>query len=426
MVWVLSSVVGGGWFWGAEGLGLKGWDFWGFSRMPVVVVPWWWSVVPWCSSWCSHNVVVVPWWWCSFGSGGLSWWWRCPWWWWWWSLVAVVVVPWWWSHGGGRVAVVRGGGLVVVVPWWWSCGGCLVVVVPWWWSRGGGIVVVVRGGWSVVVVRGGGPCGWLCWWSWWWSRGGGLVVVVSWWWSCGGGLVVVVSWGGLWFRIFFSGMQQSDVLNQARLRAFAAPWADGWLCATPSMAADSLLQSEVLRDAVRLRLDMPIFDGGGCAMCTQACDDRGHHCLACMASGHKQLMHNTLRNTVYRYAELAGTRPNLEPIGLLPSDPHFRPADVLIMTTPSIVASSWRQFPRLAFDFAIVSPFLATNLATSASVELSAANSYAKRKFALKDCGKRCEAMNVGYEPIVFEVTGGLALEGQRHLQMICEAIDTK
>ena len=29
---------GGGWFWGAEGLGLKGWGFGGFSRMPVVVV----------------------------------------------------------------------------------------------------------------------------------------------------------------------------------------------------------------------------------------------------------------------------------------------------------------------------------------------------------------------------------------------------
>ena len=47
MVWVLSGVVGGGWFWGGEGLGLKGCGFGGFSRMPVVVVPWWWSVVPW-------------------------------------------------------------------------------------------------------------------------------------------------------------------------------------------------------------------------------------------------------------------------------------------------------------------------------------------------------------------------------------------
>ena len=54
MVWVLSGVVGGGWFWGGEGLGLKGWGFGGFSRMPVVVVPWWWSVVPW------WFVVVVP------------------------------------------------------------------------------------------------------------------------------------------------------------------------------------------------------------------------------------------------------------------------------------------------------------------------------------------------------------------------------
>ena len=61
----------------------------------------------------------------------------------------------------------------------------------------------------------------------------------------------------------------------------------------PSMEADSLLQSEVLRDAARLRLGMPILDGGGCAMCTHTRDDRGHHCLACMASGHKQLMHTT-------------------------------------------------------------------------------------------------------------------------------------
>ena len=205
MVWVLSGVVGGGWFWGAEGLGLKGWGFGGFSRMPVVVVPWWWSVVPWCSSWWSHNVAVVPWWWCSFGSGGLSWWWRCP-----WVMVVVpggrrggpvVVVPWWWPGGGGPWRW-----SAVVVSWWWFRGGGLVVVVSWWWSRGGGPVVVVPWWWSV------GP--------WWWSvagvcaggcvggRGGGLVVVVLWWWSRGGGLVVVVSWwwsrgGGPWFGIFF-------------------------------------------------------------------------------------------------------------------------------------------------------------------------------------------------------------------------------
>ena len=64
MVWVLSGVVGGGWFWGAEGLGLKGWGFGGFSRMPVVVSP----------------VVVV----------------RGP-------VVFVVVVP---QRGGGPVVVV--------------------------------------------------------------------------------------------------------------------------------------------------------------------------------------------------------------------------------------------------------------------------------------------------------------------------------
>ena len=45
-------------------------------------------------------------------------------------------------------------------------------------------------------------------------------------------------------------------------------------------------------------------------------------------------------------------------------------------------------------------------------MELSTANSYAKYKFDLKDCGKWCEAMNVGFEPIIFEIMGDLALEG--------------
>ena len=44
-------------------------------------------------------------------------------------------------------------------------------------------------------------------------------------------------------------------------------------------------------------------------------------------------------------------------------------------------------------------------------MELSIANSYAKRKFDLKDCGKWCEAMNEGYESIVLKVMEGLALE---------------
>ena len=136
MVCVLSGVAGGGWFWGAEGLGAERLGFWGvFSNArgggPVVVVRGGsWS--PGGSSWWSHT------WRWSRGGGA--------------PLVVVV----WWSRGGGPVVVVRGGGLVVVVsvvvvPWWLSRGGGLVVVVSWWsWSRGGGPVVVVRGRTKVV------------------------------------------------------------------------------------------------------------------------------------------------------------------------------------------------------------------------------------------------------------------------------------
>ena len=43
----------------------------------------------------------------------------------------------------------------------------------------------------------------------------------------------------------------------------ATPWVDGWLRTTPSMAMDSLPQNGALQDAARLRLDIPILDGGG-------------------------------------------------------------------------------------------------------------------------------------------------------------------
>ena len=128
MVWVLSGVVGGGWFWGGEGLGLKGWGFGGFSRMPVVMV---------CGPVVARRGHPTTW---GRSRGGGA------------PLVVV-------CRGGGGVRGGGGGG-----PWW-----------SWWWSRVGGPMVVAGWRWSTVVV------------SWWWFRGGGPVVVVPWWWSRGGG-----------------------------------------------------------------------------------------------------------------------------------------------------------------------------------------------------------------------------------------------
>ena len=76
-----------------------------------------------------------------------------------------------------------------------------------------------------------------------------------------------------------------------------------------------------------------------------------------MGQGHKQYMHTALRNIVYALAVQASAQPQLEPQNLIPTEPALRPADVLLRSTPQIRSSSWKKFPSLALDFAIVSPF---------------------------------------------------------------------
>ena len=74
---------------------------------------------------------------------------------------------------------------------------------------------------------------------------------------------------------------------------------------------------------VSMRLGMPVFsEGKGCHYCGQTLDPLGYHVLACMRQDSKYGIHNSLYDTVHRYAELVGLRPVLEPIGLLADDPH--------------------------------------------------------------------------------------------------------
>ena len=63
-----------------------------------------------------------------------------------------------------------------------------------------------------------------------------------------------------------------------------------------------------------------------CSFCHQNLDPQGHHIMTCMGHGHKQLMHTSFRNVVYRLAQRTRTQPKLEPIGLLPNNPQQWPS----------------------------------------------------------------------------------------------------
>ena len=216
-------------------------------------------------------------------------------------------------------------------------------------------------------------------------------------------------------------VQQHDRVGQARLTAYAAPFADF------SWNQDTLLSNVAFRDSPSMRLGVSVFDDSmACSFCQQPLDTYGHYCMNCMGQGHKQVMHTSFRNVVYRLAARAGARPALETPHLLPDQPRARPADVLIVTLPDVHQSSWRRFPKLALDCAITSPFQSSVLRPSATTPLAAADRYTDLKRQHTDMQQRCARQNLGFEPLVLESTGGFCGETATLLQSLAKVVDTR
>jgi hypothetical protein len=208
-------------------------------------------------------------------------------------------------------------------------------------------------------------------------------------------------------QVYSGLMNQHDLSGRARLTAYSAPLADAWLKTPPSWSQDTFLSNAAFHDILSMRLGVKVFDDGlACSFCQQNLDSQGHHCMGCMSQGHKQQMHTTFRNVVYRLAARAGARPVLEPDNLLPATPLTRPADVLIVSLPDVHQSSWRRFPKLALDCAITSPFQSATLRASAAGALAAADRYADLKRKHSDMKTRCERQNLGFEPLSWKVLG--------------------
>ena len=71
------------------------------------------------------------------------------------------------------------------------------------------------------------------------------------------------------------------------------------------------------------------------------------------------LRHNQNNFIMYKQAQTAGTNPELEKQGLLddlgwPELAGRRPADTLLVSSGALATTSRRQFPKIAFDFAVI------------------------------------------------------------------------
>ena len=165
-----------------------------------------------------------------------------------------------------------------------------------------------------------------------------------------------------------------------------------------------------------MRFGLPLFDADeACLRCPQVSDRYSHHCLTCIMIG-KTGLQNCIRDEVCPFLSGGGLGLKIEPLGLLPDEPNRRPADLLTIPSALCRQSSWHFLPRIAIDFAVVSPFRMArgHLATE---------DHATTKRLNQATHTRCREQGIGFEPIVFDHAGGMNEEGKRILDSLCKRL---
>ena len=150
--------------------------------------------------------------------------------------------------------------------------------------------------------------------------------------------------------------------------------------------------------------------------CSQISDQYGHHCLACIMVG-KTGLHNCIRDEVCRLLSGGGFGLKIEPLGLLPDEPDRRSADLLIIPSALCRQSSWHFLPRIAIDFAVVSPFRIAR-------GRKATEDYATSKRLNQATHARYREQGIGFEPIILDHAGSMNEEGARILDSLNKAVD--
>ncbi len=151
-----------------------------------------------------------------------------------------------------------------------------------------------------------------------------------------------------------------------------------------------------------------------------------------MAGGHHDLLHNELRDEVHDWCRRASFRPKLEKVGLLEEltlpDARRRPADVLICHSagflkdlPGEAAPS--GVSRVALDFAVVNALGQGHHGRTLAEPLKAAAAYSKRKCMHERTQDKCAAAGIAFEPVVFELQGGVEPRAAAILHRIAETV---
>ena len=127
-------------------------------------------------------------------------------------------------------------------------------------------------------------------------------------------------------------------LHRRVLPAFPAPWADGGILDTPNYIFDIYLSDITFYDIISIRFGRQIFEADMIySRYPQSQDSYAHHIYAYHIFGGKSVLHNMIRDEIYRILYERNLHYKLESNQLLPDSSDQRPADIL-----TIPIALWR------------------------------------------------------------------------------------
>lgn len=207
--------------------------------------------------------------------------------------------------------------------------------------------------------------------------------------------------------------QREDIADKARILAIRKSESSAWLHALPSRAIGTLLNNNVFRISVGLRLGLNICAPHTC-VCGGFVDPKGIHGLSCKKSAGRFSRHAELNEIIKRTLSSADIPSKLEPVGLERKDGKRVDGMTLI---------PWSRGQTLIWDATCTDTLAPSNIKFSAKESGKAAEEKAKRK---ENKYQALVEQNYNFIPFAVETMGPWCKEAKKFVTELCRMISIK
>jgi len=220
-------------------------------------------------------------------------------------------------------------------------------------------------------------------------------------------------WDNININRLVNGLQFDSDEDKARVLAIRRRESGAWLHALPSRAIGTLLDNNVFRISIGLRLGIDICAEHTC-VCGSEVDVKGRHGLKCKNSAGRFATHGELNAIIKRTLVSADVPARLEPLGLCRDDGKRVDGVTLI---------PWSRGSRLIWDATRTDTFAPSNIRFSSKEAGRAAEDKARRK---ERKYSRLIEQNYHFVPFAVETMGPWCAEAMKFFHEVSKMIELK